>query len=340
MRVEYLTDSDGPRWDAYVEPRAVAITDLFGWRLVVREAYGIQSHFLAATDAGRIVGTLALFEIRHPVFGHYLATALFGSDGGLYVDSESARGALVAEARALGERSGVSHLLIRTRGVEIAGADTDARYVTAVVDLPGTADAAFDELPGKTRNQVRRGMKEGFSVGTGFDEVPAFFDVFHRHMRDLGSPAHGMRFYRAIERHFASRAEFFVARDSDDVVGGALVFFVNGVASNYHTVTLRAYNPRCANYLLYWRIVERAIARGCRQLDMGRSEKDSTQLAFKMNWTSQVVGLQYHYLLVRARQAPRLDPRNPRFRLAIAAWRRMPLAVTRAVGPHLISGIA
>jgi hypothetical protein len=59
-----------------------------------------------------------------------------------------------------------------------------------------------------------------------------------------------------------------------------------------------------------------------------------------MNWTSRVVGLQYHNLLVRARGVPRLDPRNPRFRLAVAAWRRMPLVLTRALGPRLISGIA
>jgi FemAB-related protein (PEP-CTERM system-associated) len=340
MRVEHLTDADGPRWAAYVEPRASAITDLFGWRLVVRDAYGIRSHFLAAVDDGRIVGTLSLFELRHPVFGHYLATAVFGTDGGLYFDTEAVRDALVAEARILGERTDVGYVLIRTRGVELADAHTDHSYVTALVDLPTSANPAFEELPGKTRNQVRRGMKEGFSIATGLDQVPAFFTVFHRHMRDLGSPAHGKRFYRAIGRHLAPRTEFFVARDNEAVVGGALVFFVNGVASNYHTVSLREYNPRCANYLLYWRIIEAAIARGCRQLDMGRSEKNSTQLAFKMNWTSRIEGLEYHYLLVRARHVPRLDPRNARYRLAIGAWRRLPLVVTRAVGPHLISGIA
>jgi FemAB-related protein (PEP-CTERM system-associated) len=340
MRVVALTSADAARWDAYVEPRAAAATDLFAWGVVVRAAYGIESHFLAAMDGDRIVGTLSLFELRHPAFGHYMATAVFGTDGGLHVDDDAARDALVAEARSLGERAGVSHVLIRTRDVGIAGADTDRRYVTALVDLGGTSEAVFEALPGKTRNQVRRGMKEGFTIATGAAQIDPFFEVFHRHMRDLGSPAHGMHFYRLIQRHLASRAEFFVVRDGSDVVGGALVFYVNGIASNYHTVTLRAYNPRCANYLLYWRIIEHAIGRGCRQLDMGRSEKESTQLAFKTNWTSTVEELQYHYLLLGGKSVPRLDPRSPRFRLAVAVWRRMPLALTRALGPRLISGIA
>jgi FemAB-related protein (PEP-CTERM system-associated) len=343
MRVEYLTDGDAARWDAYVEPRAAAVTDLFAWRFVVREAYGMRSHFLAAVDGDQIVGTLALFEIRHPLFGHYFATAVFGTDGGLNFDSDAARDALVAEARALAAREGVAYTLIRARSVELGGGETDRRYSTALMDLTGDPESVWRELPSKTRNQVRRGMKEGFLVSAGDGELAPFFDVFHRHMRALGSPAHGIHFYEAIQRHFASRAEFLVVRDPVDtkqVVGGALVFYVNGVASNYHSVTLREFNTRCANYLLYWRIVELAIARGCRQLDMGRSETNSSQLAFKKNWTSRVEPLQYHYLLAGDRAAPRIDPHNPRYRLAIAFWKRLPLFLTRALGPRLISGIA
>jgi serine/alanine adding enzyme len=340
MRVEHLTDADDARWDAYVEPRAAAATDLFAWRRVVRDAYGIESHFLAAMDADRIAGTLGLFEIRHPVFGHYFSTAIFGTDGGLLFDNDVARDALVAEARALAKRAGAGHVLIRARGVDVPGAEVDRRFVTAVVDLAGTPQPVFEQLDGKTRNQVRRGMREGFTVSNGRDQAPAFFDVFHRHMRDLGSPGHGMPFYEAILRHLSDRSEFFVVRDGPEVVGGALVFFVNGVASNYHTVSLREYNPRCANYLLYWRIIEHAIGRGCRQLDMGRSEADSSQLAFKRNWTDRIEPLGYNYLLERSRTIPRLDPRNPRYRLAIGAWRKLPLFVTRALGPRLISGIA
>src|SRR5207253_1337670 len=138
----------------------------------------------------------------------------------------------------------------------------DARFCTALVDLPTTSEAAWEALPSKTRNQIRRGMKEGFSIHLGAGELRPFFDVFHRHMRDLGSPAHGLSFYEAIIRHCGPHADFMTVRDGAKVVGGALVFHVNGVASNYHTVTRRDYNPRCANYLLYWRIIEQAIARG------------------------------------------------------------------------------
>jgi FemAB-related protein (PEP-CTERM system-associated) len=300
----------------------------------------MASHYLLAHDGGRVRGALSLFEIRHPLFGHYLTTAVFGTDGGLHFDDAGVRDALIAAARTLGTARGVSHISLRTRGTPLHGFVADTRFSSAVLDLDGTPEDAWNRLPGKTRNQVRRGMKEGFAVSRGHDELVAFHRVFHQHMRALGSPAHGMRFYEAIIRHLGPLADFFVVRDGTRVVAGALLFRVNGTAMNYHTVSLHEFNVRCPNYLLYWRMIERAYAERCRSFDMARSEAGSTQMQFKQNWGPREVPLAYNYLLIRGREVPRLDPRNPRFRVAIAAWKRTPLALTRTLGPWLISGLA
>ena len=73
---------------------------------------------------------------------------------------------------------------------------------------------------------------------------------------------------------------------------------------------------------------------------MGRSEADSSSLEFKSNWGTDIVALDYNYFLVKLKDVPYLDPRNPKYRIAIAAWQRMPLCLTKALGPHLISGLA
>jgi FemAB-related protein (PEP-CTERM system-associated) len=331
---------DARRWDDYVRVRTGTVTDLFAWREIVREVYGIQSFFLAAMDDDRIVGTLGLFEIKHPIFGHYLTTAVFGNDGGLHSDDALARDALLAEARNVAERVNAGYLLIRTRDLELDGFKVDRNYRTAVIDLEGGADAVWKRLPAKTRNQVRRGMKEGFTLETGHDQLGAFYDVFHEHMRDLGSPAHGCKYYEAIVEHLGDCADFLVVRDGGKVVAGALLFWVNGTAMNYHTVSLRQYNRRCPNYLLYWTMIEASCNRGCRWFDMGRSRADSSNLQFKENWNPQEIALSYNYFLRKLKDVPNLDPRNPRYRLQIALWRKMPLFVTRTLGPRLISGLA
>src|SRR5207247_7325781 len=134
-------------------------------RVVVREAYGMRSDFvLAVDDDGRTRGALALYEVRHPLFGRYLTTAPFANDGGLLYDDARARDALLTEAKRLCEVRRASHLCIRTRGEDLPGFEADRRYHTALVDLGGGAEALWARLPGTTRNQVRRGPKDGFAT--------------------------------------------------------------------------------------------------------------------------------------------------------------------------------
>ena len=330
----------GARWDAWVGPRTMTVTDLWAWRLIVRDAYGMGSHFLCVERGGQIAGSLGLFEVKHAIFGHYLTTAPFGNDGGLHAPDDEARDALLTEARALADRLGVAYLVIRCRERELPGFRVDSHYRSALLDLPDGSEALWSRLPAKTRNQVRRGIKEGFSFDAGPDQMDAFLDVFHAHMRDLGSPAHSRRYYEAICSRLPGNAEFLIVRDGARGAAGALLLWTNGIAMNIHTVSLREFNKRCPNYLVYWRMMERSIERGCRQLDMGRSEVGSGNLDFKFNWEPREIVLTQNYYLRTIPEPPYLDPRNPKYAVAIAAWRRMPVWLTRRIGPRLIGGLA
>lgn len=341
MRVIQIGQEDDLRlWDSYVGPRAAAATDLSAWREVVQDAYGLQSYFLAALQEERIVGALGLCLANHAIFGKYLATAPFGNDGGFFFDNAEARDRLAGEARRLADRLDVDYLVIRCRDEQLDGFAVDRHYCAAVLDLEGGANTVWkDLLKGKTRNQIRRGMKEGFTIDSGLDQAEAFYRVFHAHMRDLGSPAHSWRFYESIVQHLGEHADFVVVRDGDQPAAGALLFWVNETAMNLHTVALRQYNRRCPNYLIYWKMIEDSCVRGCRWFDMGRSEEGSSVLKFKRNWNPEVIRLSYNYHLRKLKKLPYLDPRNPKYRLPIAVWRRLPLFLTRSLGPRLISGL-
>jgi serine/alanine adding enzyme len=329
------------RWDDYVGQRTSTISDLSGWRHVVRNTYGINSHYFAVEDNGTLTGALALFEIKHPLFGHYLTTAPFSTDGGLHYDSDVARDLLIKEAKGLADKLQVDYLLLRTRGLQIEGFEQDQHYRTAVLDIQVDVDAVWTKtIRGKTRNQVRRGGKEGFTVHTGHDQLSDFCRVFHTHMRDLGSPAHSKAFYQNIIKFLGERAQFIVVREGKSLVGGALLFEINGTAMNLHTVSLMKYNRRCPNYLLYWDMIKGACERGNTRFDMGRSEADSSNLKFKQNWGTKIVELNYNYYLRNLKEIPYVDPRNPRYQLPIAVWKKLPLPVTGIFGPWLIKGLA
>jgi len=73
---------------------------------------------------------------------------------------------------------------------------------------------------------------------------------------------------------------------------------------------------------------------------MGRSEADSSNLKFKMNWGAEGLQLNYDYYLRKLKDIPYVDPHNTRYRLPIALWKKLPVPVAGALGPWLIRGIA
>ncbi len=341
MQTLRVIDPDEKGWNDFVTPRASSVTELFAWSQILQEVYQIESHFIAIEESGDIVGTLGLFEIDHPLFGHYLTTSAFSNDGGFHYENRQVSDRLVTEAKRLADELEVDYLLIRNRGLELEGFAVDKHYQTAILDLSGGADVVWKErLKGKARNQVRRGLKEGFTIHSGHDQMQDFYHVFHAHMRDLGSPAPGQDFYKSIIDHLGDYAQFIVVRDGNALVAGALLLEINGTAMNYHTVALRQYNTRCPNYLIYWEMIKGSCERGNTRFDMGRSEMGSPNIRFKENWGTRIVGLDYNFYLRELAEIPYVDPRNPRYSLPIAVWKKLPLFVARAIGPRLMRGLA
>jgi len=333
--------SAGEAWDQLIGQRATSVTDLRAWRRVLRSTYGVPSHTLTCERGGDVVGGLTMAEIEHPIFGHYLVTAPFASEGGLHYDTAEVRDALLAEARALADSLQVDYLLVRVRDEDLDGFVAQRVYVSALIDLDQDPELHWRErLPTKTRNQIRKGMKGGFVLRAGSDQMPPFVEVLQARMRELGSPTHARDFYDNIREELKECAEFVVAYRDARPVAGALLFHFNGVAMNLHAVSLRRFNPTCVNYLVYWESLKRGMARGCRSFDMGRSVEGSSQQRFKRNWMPREIALSYNFYLRTMPRPPFVDPRNPKYQVATAVWRRLPPSITRRAGPRLISGLA
>ena len=85
---------------------------------------------------------------------------------------------------------------------------------------------------------------------------------------------------------------------------------------------------------MYWEVMRRAAARGCRLFDFGRSKVGTGAFAFKKNWGFAPAPLHYRFQLAPGAAIPDHNPLNPKYRLFIAAWKRLPLPVANLLGPH------
>ena len=203
-------------------------------------------------------------------------------------------------------------------------------------DFPGPL---WEGFPSKVRNQVRKGEKSGLTVAWGgLELLDEFYDVFSRNMRDLGTPVYGRRLFASILRHFPDEAELCVLRADKTPVSAALLLHGRGVTEVPSASLAAQYNATCANMLMYWKLLERAIERGQAVFDFGRSTLDGNTYRFKKQWGAVPAPAVWQYYS-REGDAGDLRPDNPRYQRLIRLWQRLPLPLTRWLGPPIVRGI-
>lgn len=341
LSVRAARDSDAAAWDAFVLglPEATFF-HRFGWKRVIEQAFGHRSHFLLAERAGRIEGVLPLAEVKSRLFGHSLVSTPFCVYGGIAAATPPARAALDQHAQDLAAELGVGHLEYRDRDAP-AHADWPGTelYVTFRKELDPDVEKNMLAIPRKQRAMVRKGIKNDLRVDmeTGVD---GFFAVYADNVRRHGTPALAKRYFALLREVFGRDCDVLLVRSPEGkVVSGVLSFhFRDEILPYYAGDALEARNL-AANDFKYWELMRRACERGVRVFDYGRSKVGTGPYDFKRNWGFEPKPLHYRYKLVRADRVPENNPNNPKYRLFIKAWQRMPLALTNFLGPHIVKNL-
>jgi FemAB-related protein (PEP-CTERM system-associated) len=341
LSVRAARDSDAAAWDAFVQglPEATFF-HRFGWKRVIEQAFGHRSHFLLAERAGRIEGVLPLAEVKSRLFGHSLVSTPFCVYGGIAAATPPARAALDQHAQDLAAELGVGHLEYRDRDAP-AHADWPGTelYVTFRKELDPDVEKNMLAIPRKQRAMVRKGIKNDLRVDleTGVD---GFFAVYADNVRRHGTPALAKRYFALLREVFGRDCDVLLVRSPEGkVVSGVLSFhFRDEILPYYAGDALEARNL-AANDFKYWELMRRACERGVRVFDYGRSKVGTGPYDFKRNWGFEPKPLHYRYKLVRADRVPENNPNNPKYRLFIKAWQRMPLALTNFLGPHIVKNL-
>jgi len=329
-------EGDTAAWNALVARDAAGtFCHLAEWRDVLGDGLGHECPYLVALGAdGSYLGVLPLVRVRSALFGHYLVSQPFLNGGGpLGTPAVSSR--LAGEVAELARRSGADLLELRTRATVTTDLALSHRKITVMLDLPGSADALWrDAFPAKLRSQIRRPQKAGMEARFGDDQLEPFYDVFARTMRDLGTPVLPRRFFERIVAAFAPLIACGVVYAGSRPVAGGLGFVWRDEFEMTWAGSLREYASQAPNMLLYWAFLERMIERGLKRFDFGRCTPGGATHRFKRQWGGVDVPLPWLQWSARG-LAGTPSPERPAFRLARAAWRRLPLPVANRLGPVL-----
>ena len=331
-----------PRLTTYAIRRPpTALSRHPAWLGVLRDALRHEVYCLEVVEEGQTCGFLPLAFVRSMLFGRFLVGLPYLNVGGVCADDEETTRLLIDRALELADELRVRYLELRHEQPVEHPTLTEqlSSKVHMRLALPSTAGKLWEQIPSKVRNQVRKGQRYGLEVCWGGAELLSdFYRVFSTSMRDLGTPVYGRRLFAATLRHFPDQAELCVLRDGSTPVAAALLLHGWGVTEVPSASCLRQYHSSCANMILYWQLLQRAVQRKQAVFDFGRSTLDGNTYRFKKQWGAQPEPAIWQYYLRKGTIAD-MRPDNPRYRRAIHVWQRLPVALTCLIGPAIVRGI-
>jgi len=368
------TDASAWDGYVHINPRST-LYHLSGWKNIIEKTYGHKTYYLMANkhnskletrnskqknsyelDSNRVVGILPLVHLKHFLFGNSLISIPFFDLGGILADDNETEKALLSEAIKLAQELKAANIELRhiypvkfsekdnlswlTRNSQLSTRkivfQTRSHKVRMLLNLSESSEILMKSFRAKLRSQIKKPSKEGLKSKIGGVELlDDFYKVFSINMRDLGSPVHSKKLMCNILEEFPRESKIVMVHKDDQPLACSLVIGFKDTLENPWASALREYSRLSPNMLLYWAMLEYACENGYAYFDFGRSSPDEGTYKFKEQWGAKPTPLHWHYIsLEGGRNDPETSEKS-RFDKAIQYWQKLPVSVTKIIGPMI-----
>lgn len=340
MNIEQVSSPNGAV-DEFVRSAAAGkIYHLPAIQQVITDTFGHESIYLQASEAGEICGVLPLIHMKNRLFGNFLISVPFFNYGGVCSANTTARQELLEKAIAMTRTRRASHLELRHVERLYEKLPGKSHKVAMILDLPENSELLWKSFKSKLRSQIRKPEKEGLTIRIGQDELLYdYYAIFSANMRDLGTPVYSVKLFANMLRHFPENAWIVAVYKGSDAVAAGFVLGFGDTMEIPWASSLRQYNRLAGNMLMYWHALKLAIDQGYTKFDFGRSTPNEGTYKFKAQWGAEPLPLNWEYWLADGGELPDISPNNAKYQAAIKIWQKIPLSVTKVIGPAIVKNI-
>jgi len=330
------------QWDSYVESHSEgSLYHLSAWQKVIKSQFNHSSYYFYSTNANNeITGILPVVQLKSFLFGNYMVSVPYFNYGGAIANDESISKLLMQHAGDLASTHSASH--VEFRDTQKYQGDWGCREdkVVMLLDLPAEPDILWKDIGTKVRAQVKRPQREPVSSKQGgLDLLDDFYNVFAQNMRDLGTPVYSKQFFKSILKTFPDNAHIICVYHNDKPAAAGFLLGYKDRMEIPWASALREFNKISVNMFLYWEVLKYSIEQGYKQFDFGRSTINAGTYRFKKQWGAKPKQLYWHYWLAAGQEVPKMNPDNPKYKLVINAWQKLPVWLTKIIGPSIVKNL-
>ncbi len=341
IEIAMVNDDFSTQWDNYVNnhPQSSAY-HLYSWKSLIQQNFCHDTVYLAALDSNQQCrGIFPLVMLNSKLFGAFAVSMPYFNYGGPLADSTEIEQSLLTFAAQQCDQRAMEHLEVRATKTLNQWPQQDNK-VSMILPLPEQQAQLDSDLGAKLRAQINQAKAAKLTTKVGSTELlEDFYAVFATNMRDLGTPVYAKNFFLSILSTFSEHATVIIVYCEEKPVSAAFLMGYKDMLEIPWASTLRKYNTMNANMLLYRTVLGHAIDSGYQYFDFGRSSKDANTFRFKKQWGATPVQHQWHYWQPQEAALPGLNPSNPKFLLAIAIWKKLPVWLTKIIGPGIVKNL-
>jgi FemAB-related protein (PEP-CTERM system-associated) len=334
--IKTLDVANYERWDSFVNASDDAtFFHLSGWKQVIEKSFGHKTYFLfVENDAGQIQAILPLVHVNSVLFGNSLSSTAFCVYGGILAKDEQSYLVLDREACRLAEELKVDYLELRNREQKALERPHKELYVTFRKELDSDLEKNLLAIPRKQRAMVRKGIDLGLTSVID-DNVDRLYRAYSESVRNLGTPVFSKRYFQMLKSVFGKQCEVISIEHNGQLIASVMNFYFKDEVLPYYGGGTSLARDLKGNDFMYWEVMRRAVEKGVKIFDYGRSKIGTGSYSFKKNWGFVPKPLFYEFYLVKSASLPDINPLNPKYQLFISAWKRLPLGLSQLIGPWL-----
>ncbi len=278
---------------------------------------------------------LPLVEVKSALFGHALVSTPFCVYGGTLADSQEIQEEIEQQAVKISEQLNVDYLELRYQTEQKNNFLLKQAHSTFGCEIAEDAEKILAKVKKKQRAVIRHSLKNELSATVTHD-VEDFYSLLSQSYRNLGTPIFKKTYFNNLVSVFGDDVDITLVKDKQGDPSNAVMnfYFNDTVLPYYGGGNSAARFIKSADYM-YYQVLCHAKERGCNWYDFGRSKNDSGPYKYKKNWGMEPKPLYYYYHLVKATELPNLSPNNPKYKMFINLWQKLPLKLSQFLGPFL-----
>ena len=333
----FMKRNDGPAYNHWAWGEAVA-------------SYGHDQRYLVARDedTDTIAAALPVCCVRSRLFGSKLLSPAFAERGSVILDSEreteTAKQLLLERVKEMAANLDADFVSLRgAQQTDETEFTVKNRYVTFQVPVNQPADDVWSDMRDSRQRQINQAAELDslrFETGSSIEDLKEYYQLYIETMHRHGSPPHSFEFFKILWDTLYDEGNFHLGLifHEGKLINGMIDLSLGSTVYQWGVVNDYEYRDLNGGSLLIWKSLQRAAERGYDVYEFGRTREGSGVYMFKKSFGGTKVWYDdIHYFPDGEVDLP--DPEDRKYERAREVWKRLPLSVTRTVGPHIRSQI-